>query len=255
MGAVVLAYTSALVRIIDGTGRGQERLIASNTATTLSVTPNWSVTPDASSHFVVVEGSWKFAAVTSTTPAKFEIPYRSGAAIQILGCSANVHNQEAAIDLSPITRCALGGGQPDTGMAATPEFTLSAPGAGALQLSQVGFPDLTNTSSITSGTLQLFAWNELLSPTPYSLAGPVDSGGTILQLTTPASFSAGDVIQVGSEIMTVTGLNSDTSTYNIARGSLSSSAGSHSTGDAVLALTKTTIVVPFAPDSLKTEPL
>ncbi len=247
MGAVNLAYTGALARIIEGTGRGQERLIASNTGTTLSVTPNWSVPPDASSRFVVVEGSWKFAAVTSTTPARFEIAYKAGTAIQILGRSANVHNQEADADLCPITRCVLGGGQTDMGIATIPAFTLSAPGAGALQLSQIGFGDLTNTSSVTSGTLQLFSWNELLTPSPYSLAGPMDNVVTTLQLNSPVSFHIGDAIQIGSEIMTVTGLGSDSVTYNVGRGALSSSVGPHGAGDAVLALTRQTIVVPFAP--------
>ncbi len=130
MGAVNLAYTGMVVRIIEGTGRGQERLIGTNDATTLTVSPVWSGVPDTTSIFVISEGSWKFAAVSTTSPARFEIPYQSGTAIQVLGRSANVNNQEAAADLCPLTRCLLGGGQADVGVAGVPTFTLSVPGGG-----------------------------------------------------------------------------------------------------------------------------
>ncbi len=68
MGAVSSAYAGMVVRIIEGAGRGQERLIAGNTDTTLTISPNWSVVPDATSQFVVADGSWKFAAVTCHQP-------------------------------------------------------------------------------------------------------------------------------------------------------------------------------------------
>ena len=171
MGAVNSAYAGMVVRIIEGTGRGQERLIAGNSDSTLTVSSNWSVLPDATSQFVVADGSWKFAAVTATSPGRFEIPYQTGTAIQISGRAANVANQECAADLCPLTRCTLGGGNADVGIAGVPNFTLTAPGGGALTLTQVGFNDLTNTSSVTSGTLQLYAWNELLAPSAYTLSG------------------------------------------------------------------------------------
>lgn len=50
----VNAYTGDLVVIVSGTGAGQERLITGNSASTLSVSPNWTVTPDATSQFIVV---------------------------------------------------------------------------------------------------------------------------------------------------------------------------------------------------------
>ena len=114
MGAVSGAYAGMVVRIIEGTGRGQERLIATNSGTTLTVTSQWLVQPDGTSEFVIADGSWKFAAVSATSPAKFEIAYQTGRAIQISGRSANVNNQECDADLCPITRWTLGGGKPDT---------------------------------------------------------------------------------------------------------------------------------------------
>ena len=35
---------------------------------------------------------------------------------------------------------------------------------------EVGFTTLTNTYTISAGTLSLFSWNELNSPTTFSLA-------------------------------------------------------------------------------------
>ncbi|MDQ2841575.1 MAG: phage tail protein, partial [Acidobacteriota bacterium] len=247
LGAVGINYSGKLVRIIEGTGRGQERLIASNSTTTLTINSTWSVLPDASSQFVVVDGSWTFAAVTATSPAKFEIPYQAGTTIQISGRSANVANMEAASDLCPITRVALGGGQTDVGIAAAPNFTLAAPGGGALVLSQVGFDDLTNAASITSGTLQLLSWNEVTGSSPYTLQAALDTSGTLIQTAQVSSFSIGDVIQIGTELMTIAAEGSSGNTYTVTRSSFSSSVALHSAGDAVLLLSKDTVIVPFAP--------
>jgi hypothetical protein len=46
-------HAGALIRIIDGTGDGQARLIASNTATQFTVTTAWDITPDSTSRYVV----------------------------------------------------------------------------------------------------------------------------------------------------------------------------------------------------------
>ncbi|MEN6534424.1 MAG: phage tail protein, partial [Bryobacteraceae bacterium] len=52
------AYRGMTVRIFRGTGSGQERSVASNSATVLTVSSAWSVEPDTSSYFVVAESSW-----------------------------------------------------------------------------------------------------------------------------------------------------------------------------------------------------
>ena len=46
-------YQGAYVKIIDGTGAGQSRQIASNNASYLMVTTNWDITPDATSEYVL----------------------------------------------------------------------------------------------------------------------------------------------------------------------------------------------------------
>ncbi len=107
LGATSLVYAGKAVRIMEGKGRGQERSISSNSSTTLIVSPSWSVEPDATSTFAITEPSWKFAAVSSTSPAQFEIPYRTGAALQISGRAANVNNQEGDPELCPLTTWTL----------------------------------------------------------------------------------------------------------------------------------------------------
>ncbi len=245
MNATGITYSGLVVRIVEGTGRGQERSISGNTNTTLTVSSGWSTVPDSSSQFVIADSSWKFAAVTSSSPAKFEIAYQAGAVIEISGRAANVNNQEAAIDLCPLTQWALGGGRADVGIAGIPNFTLSAPGAGALTISQVGFNDLANTSSVTSGTLEVCAWNELLTPSVYSLAGALDGREVNIEIAQASNFVTDNVLQIGTELMTILGTNGNNG-YSVARGSLLSSATAHSIGDPVLLLTQSTIIVPFA---------
>ncbi len=51
-----------VVRIIHGTGAGQQRRIVSNTATVLTVDSPWTTTPDATSLFVVEQAAWAYQA-------------------------------------------------------------------------------------------------------------------------------------------------------------------------------------------------
>jgi hypothetical protein len=46
-------YVGKIVRIVNGRGQGQERLVSLNTETTLTVQPAWSTEPDATSEFVI----------------------------------------------------------------------------------------------------------------------------------------------------------------------------------------------------------
>ncbi|MBV9763115.1 MAG: hypothetical protein JO340_21310 [Acidobacteriaceae bacterium] len=248
MGATVSAYNGMVARIIEGTGQGQERTISSNNETTLTVTPAWSVIPDATSTFVIAEPSWRFAALSATSPAQFQIAYQSGSVVEISGRGANVNNQEGTPDLCPLTRWTLGGQVSDAGLPGTPEFTLSAPGGGELALSQIGFESLSNTSSVSSGTLQLFSWNELNTPSGYSLAAAVDISTTTLSLVAVATPSVGQIIQVGSELMTVLSANTAANTYSVVRAALGSTATTHNAGDLVLHLNATSTVAPFAAD-------
>ncbi|MBV8573062.1 MAG: phage tail protein [Acidobacteriaceae bacterium] len=247
MGANNLVYAGRVVRIIEGTGAGQERSISSNTQTTLTVMPAWSTVPDSSSVFVIVDSSWRFAAITASSPAQFEIPYQTGTAIQISGRAANVNNLEASPDLCPLTRWTLGGGQTDVGTAGIPGFSVAVPGGGDVVLSGVGFSNLANTSSVSSGTLQLYWWNELLAANSYSLASAVDAVTQSITLAEAASPNPGDVIQIDAELMSIVSVNAAANMYSVVRGVLSSTPTAHNAGAAVLHLSSSNVIVPFAP--------
>ncbi|MBV9268303.1 MAG: hypothetical protein JO061_19195 [Acidobacteriaceae bacterium] len=243
MGAVPLAYAGMLVRIIDGSGRGQERTITTNDATTLTVTPAWSFAPDTTSTFVICESSWHFAAVSSTSPVQFELPYRAGTVVQVSGRGASVTNAEGFTELCPVSRFALGSGA-ESGTPGAPAFTLTAPGAGEIVLSQVGFTSSQNTSSVSSGTLQLFYWNELSTTGTYSLSAAMDGSTQVLTMNA-AGLLPGHVVQVDTELMVVLS-SAAPNTYQVLRGAVASQAAAHNANDPVLILNAATVVVPFA---------
>ncbi len=250
MGATSQAFTGMVVRIIEGTGRGQERSISTNDQTTITVASAWSVMPDTTSQFVVAQASWTFAAVSATSPAQFEIPYRSGTVIQISGRGANVNNQEGTPDLCPLTRCALGQQQTDGGVPGVPGFILTPSGEGELSITQIGFVDYSNTASISSGTLQLFYWSELDTPSTFALSASVDNQTTTIPLvsiptTLPIEQSSG-IVQIGSELMSILSADATANTYSVVRGVLGSAASAHNSADLVLHLGTSVIITPFA---------
>jgi hypothetical protein len=249
MGAVSGAYVNMVARITEGTGRGQEQSIVSNTETTLSLLSSWSITPDATSVFVIAEAAWKLAAISSRSPAQFDLPYSSGSVIEVTGRAANVLNQESNPDLAPITRMALGEGKTDFGLPALPYCNLETPGGGDLTIFGVGFNDLTNTKGVTSGTLQLFYWNELKTPSAYALSQAVDGISGALNLSVPANPYApftGQFIQIDQEIMGIISVNATANAYLVQRGSAGTTAVPHSVGALLMHLDSSTVVMPFA---------
>ncbi len=246
MGATASAFSNMLVRIIGGTGRGQDRVIQNNTEVSIVISGSWSTVPDTSSTFVICEAAWHFAAVTSVSPAQFDIPFRSGTVIQISGRAANTQNQEASVDLCPVTRFALGQGKTDAGLAPMPNFNLDAPGAGLLTLSQIGFSSAINVGSITGGTLRLYFWNELNTPSTFSTLSVIDESQADIAVSTQLRCSVGDVIQIEAELMFVSSVNVATGTYSVVRGVLGSQPSSHLLGSSILCLTSSVITTSFA---------
>jgi hypothetical protein len=250
MGSVPGAYLGLVARITEGTGRGQERSILSNDATTLTVNPAWSTLPGTDSTFVIAEASWQLAAVSTYSPAKFDIPYEAGTVIEITGRAANVNNQESNPDLAPLTRWTLGASTSDAGLPGRISCTLGAPGGGELQVSAVEFVDQINVETVSSATIQLFYWNELDTPSNYSLAQTVaitDGTITLVVPASPAYAYVGQIVQVGDELMSVVTVNQATNTYQVARGVLGSPQPTeHAAGTLVLHLDSTAMVLPFS---------
>jgi hypothetical protein len=250
LNATPSVYSGMSVRLIDGTGSGQERRIATNDASTVNVSSPWSVVPDSTTVFVITESAWRFGAVSSTSPVEFEVPNRTGTVVQVTGRAANVRDQEGTSELCPVTRWVVGGGsgsQLDSDIAGPPTYILNVAGGGNLTLSQVGFADLTNTRSVTAGTLQLTYFDELQMPTAYQLPAPIDSNVITFALNSPVPQGTLG-LQIGTEIMTFVSFDQNSNTCTVVRGQMSSAAQAHSSTEPVFPLQQKTFVVPFARD-------
>jgi hypothetical protein len=249
LGMLTNDFAGALVRITRGKGAAQERAVVSNSSTTLTVTPAWTVTPDSTSFFVVAQTTWNFAGLTATSPATITVAFEPGATVEISGRSANALNEESAYELNPLTRWQIAsGGGVDTGAPPQPVFGLNLPGQGAIDLVSVGFMTLTNTHTIMAGTLSLFSWNELNSPTAFTLAIAAASTDATITLSSAGTAVAGDLIQIDAEILQVTGTSGGGTVYAVTRGSHGSTAAAHAitpTPALVYHLTRNVTIVPF----------
>jgi len=243
----VNGYAGMTVRITRGTGAGQEYPILANTATSVTVSPPWIVEPDATSFFVIAEAGWHFAAITQSSPVQFAIPNRSGELVQITGRSANVNNAECAPGLCLVTRWAIGGsGAADTQVPPQPFFGMGPGTAGGTAvLSGVSFTDLTNTSSISSGTLTLYYWDELLGTPTTLLAGAMGSADQTLSLSAAGPGVVGSTLQIDAEILRVTAVANGGAEYSVTRGIDGTTAATHAASAPIYHLASQTVIAPF----------
>jgi hypothetical protein len=240
-------YRGKIVRIIGGKGKGQERMISSNTATALTISKNWEVVPDDDSVFVVAEPAWTFGAESRTSPAMFRVPNRFNTTIHISGRAANAHGRECAMEVSPLTRHTIGGAAADRDVAQPPLFGLRTLGQGLIEIGGIGFEDLENTRSISAVNLTLHYWDELSTVTPLVLNSPLDGESTTLELAGPGSAQIGSILQIGTEIVVVQAASNESQTYTVDRGSCGSQAVGHEVGEPVWQLKRRTSVFALPP--------
>jgi hypothetical protein len=241
-------FKGAKVRITRGAGALQERAVAGNTATTLTVAPAWTVTPDNTSYFVIADSTWNFGAVGTVSPVHVQVPNRRGETVEISGRSANVRDQESLYELNPLTSWQIGGagsGGTDNDVPPLPVFGLNPAGQGTIELLGIAFATLTNTHTISAGTLALFYWNELGNPSTVALGGAISSTDTALTLTVARSAQLGNLVQLESEVMTVIGVQNGGLNLTVARASHGSTAVAHAAGILIYILQRAIITVPF----------
>ena len=251
LGMLANEFSGALVRITRGTGATEERAVIANTATTITVSPSWTIAPDATSYFVVANSTWNFGGLTATSPAVIQVPNQEGATVEVTGRSANALNQESSPDLNPVTRWQIGGasgGGVDSDVPPGPAFGLNLAGQGTVDLLGIGFTDLTNTHTISAGTLTLFYWNELSSPTTLTLANTIAATDTTITLNAAGPSEIDDLIQIDGEIVQVMAVQGGGTQYEVSRGSHASAAAAHSAGALVYALQRNVTIVPFVND-------
>jgi hypothetical protein len=243
-------YRNMIARITQGTGAGQERAIAANNATSLTIAPPWTVEPDATSFFVVAETGWQFGALTTSSPVQFAIPNRSGEVVHLTGRAANVNNVECAPGISTVTRWQIGGGGTgDSDVPPMPFFGLGpGQGGGTVELSGVSFTDLTNTRTISAATLTLYYWDELQGTPTIMLASAVGTGDTLLSLSAAGSAQPGSFIQIELEVMRVEAVENTGTQYSVTRAMDGSQAAAHGSPTPVYHLQSTTVIAPFPPE-------
>lgn len=249
LAMAVNAYQGMTARITRGTDAGDERTILGNTATVLTVSPSWDVTPDATSFFAVAEAGWHFAAQTKSSPVQFAIPNQAGEVVEITGRSANVNDVESSPQLAVVTRWQIGGsGTSDAAVPPAPLFGMSPPGPGTIGLSGIGFSDLTNTKTISAATFTVYYWDELQPAPTLTLAGNVAVTDQSLSLSSAGSALPNTMLLIDSEVMQVSAVNNNGAQYQVTRGADGSTAAAHNAGALIYQLTAKTVVSPFPPE-------
>jgi hypothetical protein len=241
-------YAGQAVRIISGKGAGQERIVEDNSATEITITQPWHVVPDNTSRFTVAEAGWRYGATGKHSPVRFSTPNRQGATVQVTGRAANAEGKECGPELSPVTRWRLKGGEGSGGdedVPPAPLFGLSTAGQGLLEVGGIAFPTLENTRTATAGTLTLHYWDELESPSPFTLAAPMDSTVTTLDLNGPGDGAPDDLLQVERELMSIEEVQNGGLRYLVRRASHGSVAAIHALGTPVYHLSKRVSIMPF----------
>ncbi len=244
-------FQGMVARISAGAGAGQEAQILGNTATTLSVAQSWAVVPDGTSSFVVVNSGWQFGSTGSGSPVNFSVPDRPGMTVEISGRAANARNEETDATLSPLTAWQIGGvtvTPVDADVPPAPVFGLLPTGEGSVQVEGIGFGSLTNTRTITAGTLTLGYWDELDGPSAVTLSAATDAVTTTIVTVGATGAQPGALLQIEAEVMLVIASASDGVTLTVTRGEYGTAAAAHNAGVTVWALTRNSFVLPFFPD-------
>jgi hypothetical protein len=131
--------------------------------------------------------------------------------------------------------------EPDlTDNAAPPEPGFGiAPQAGILLIAGVGFQDLTNTKTISTLTFTVWHFDET-APVETTLTAPAFASSSTLAAASLASFAAGDLALLDTEIVRIASISGDTA--QIARGQKGSTAADHAAGSKLIRLDKTIFV-------------
>jgi hypothetical protein len=244
-------YSGMTVRIVEGKGAGQERTVTGNTATTLTVQPEWDSELDATSVFTVAESGWHFGASAKSSPVQFEIPNRTGAVVQISGRSANINDEESAPELCTMTRWTVGGsGHADKDVPPKPVFAvgLTQGRGGTVELSGVGFETFENTRTVSAGTWTLHYRDELAGVPVLALAADLGPESTTVTLNQAGDSIAKSFLQIEGEVLRVDEVLENGTQYRVTRGMHGSEAVEHRAPALVYSLSERVVVVPFAPD-------
>jgi hypothetical protein len=243
---VVNQYALSTVRITEGTGAGQESLIVSNTGSTITIATPWQTEPDATSFFVIAESSWRFGAMGATSPIPIDVPERIGEGVEISARAANVEDDEAAYELSPLTRWVLGqseGLSADSGVPPAPLFSAAvSPLLGGLDFTAVAFNTLVNTTSVIAGTFSAFCYDEVNGAAPVAVSAAIAT--TDQTILFAAAVAPGALLQIDREVLLAASTDSGGNT-SVRRGIQGTTAAAHLAGALAYPLEEKIVIVPF----------
>jgi hypothetical protein len=240
-------YAGSAVRITRGKGAGQERVIASHDAHAMTVETPWSEVPAADSYFVISESAWRSGAKGNSSPISITLPERLGSGLQLSARAANSGEDEAAYELSPLTRWTIGQSGAllaDSDVPPVPVFGLgvSPSRGGVLDFGSLSFGSLTNTRSVTAGTFRIHYFDEINGPAPLSLTSAVGSASEVIRLS--GSVLPATYVQIGREVLLAISIDSLGNT-TVGRGLHSTAAADYAAGDRVYILREKVSIVPF----------
>ena len=112
----------------------------------------------------------------------------------------------------------------------------------------MSFESLANTRSVSSATLTLQYWDELMGVPAIALANALDATSETVALSTQGPAQPGSYVQIEGEALRVEERVGDGSIYAVTRGASGSIAATHAAGTPVYHLTALTAVTPFPPD-------
>ena len=225
--------------------------MATNTATTLTITSAWTVEPDGTSAFLIADSSWQFGTSSNASPVSFVIPNREGLTVHISGRAANVRDDENAYALSPLTPWRISGAAGDSldsDVPGQPTFGLFPDGQGGIEAVSIAFTSLTNTRTVSAGTLVLAFWDELNGPSMVLLSAAMAPTDLSLNVTAAASAQPGDLVQIDGEIMVVEQAVIQGTLFQVVRGSHGTAAEAHAAQANVYFLERKTFIMPFVQD-------
>lgn len=240
-------YKGASVRIVGGKGAGQERVIAEHSESEIQVSPPWRLAPDSTSVFTIGESGWKPAGVTRSDEIRFVAPGGYGNAIQVLGVAVSSRGAESPETEAIVGRHEFGiSGAGDVDVPPMPSFGISAHGQGSFVLGGIGFPTLTNTRTIRTGTLTVHYWDELDSPSPWRLSEALGDQEVVVRLETAAPVQQGDLLQLGRELVRVLEVSEGGAEMLVDRGVHDTAVVMHDQGERVYPLRRLTSVLAFS---------
>lgn len=247
LGLLPDEFRGCAVRIMRGPGAGQERIIASHTSTEITLTAPWRVAAGPGSTFVIAEAGWKPAGITTSGDVRFLVAAGAGGAVQVEGVASSANGAESNAGEAIVTRHEPGGAAAgDADVPGMPDFGLTTSSQGGFEVGGIGFASLENTRTIRTGTLTVHYWDELQSPSPWSLASGCTEGDWVITVGAGMGVEAGDLIQVEAELIRVLEVRQGGVELLVDRGSHETPAAPHGAGTKLYPLRRHTSVLAFA---------